>query len=87
MKGHHRRGARRHPRAHGPGIRDSAVFKYLRNALGLERWETGHREEERHRLTLEAFADVDAGHVIDHQAVQAWADGLGTRKSRPPPRR
>ena len=32
------------------------------------------REEERYRLTLEALADVDAGRVIDHRAVQAWAD-------------
>lgn len=45
------------------------------------------QEEERHRLTLEALADVDAGHVIDHQAVQAWAGSLGTRKPRPPPQR
>lgn len=34
------------------------------------------QEEERSRLTREALADVDAGHVIDHQAVQAWADSL-----------
>ena len=32
--------------------------------------------EERERLTHEALADVDAGRVIDHQAVQAWADSL-----------
>jgi len=63
------------------------------------RWEAGHNEAARavwaalyllvddHRLTLEAMAAVDAGHVIDHQAVQAWAQSLGTRKSRPPPRR
>lgn len=38
------------------------------------------QEEERHRLTLEALADVDAGHVIRHQAVQAWADSLSTKK-------
>jgi predicted transcriptional regulator len=44
------------------------------------------QEEERHRLTLEALADVDAGRVIDHQAVQAWADSLGTDKPLPPPR-
>jgi len=43
------------------------------------------QEEERHRLTLEALADVDAGRVIDHQAVQAWADSLGTDKPLPPP--
>lgn len=39
-----------------------------------------HTEEERRKLTLDAFEDVDAGHVIDHQAVQAWADSLGTKK-------
>ncbi|MGK2945945.1 MAG: CopG family ribbon-helix-helix protein [Desulfuromonadales bacterium] len=36
------------------------------------------QEEERSRLTREALADVDAGRVIDHQAVQAWADSLDT---------
>lgn len=36
------------------------------------------QEEERERLTQEALADVDAGLVVDHQAVQAWADSLGT---------
>ena len=45
------------------------------------------QEEERHRLTLEALADVDAGRVIDHQAVQAWADSLASKKPLPPPRR
>ena len=30
------------------------------------------QEEERSRLTREAMADVDAGRVIDDQAVQAW---------------
>jgi predicted transcriptional regulator len=45
------------------------------------------QEEERHRMTLEALADVDAGRVIDHQAVQAWADSLGSKKPLPPPRR
>jgi predicted transcriptional regulator len=38
------------------------------------------QEEERSRLTREALADVDAGHVIDHQEVQAWADSLDTDK-------
>lgn len=36
------------------------------------------QEEERRRLTLEALADVDTGHVIDHQAVQAWANSIDT---------
>jgi predicted transcriptional regulator len=44
------------------------------------------QEEERHKLTLEALADVDAGEVIDHQAVQAWADSLSARKPKPVPR-
>lgn len=44
------------------------------------------QEEERSRLTREALADVDAGQVIDHQAVQAWADSLGTEEPLPPPR-
>lgn len=44
------------------------------------------QEEERDRLTIEALADVDAGQVIDHQAVQAWADSLGTGDPLPVPR-
>jgi predicted transcriptional regulator len=44
------------------------------------------QEEERRRLTLEALAEVDAGQVIDHQAVQAWADSLGADKPWPLPR-
>ena len=36
------------------------------------------QEEERSRLTQEALIDVDAGNVIDHQSVQAWADSLDT---------
>lgn len=43
------------------------------------------QEEERSRLTREAMADVDAGRVIDHQAVQAWADSLGTTSPLPAP--
>jgi len=44
------------------------------------------QEEERDRLTREALADVDAGNVIDHQAVQAWADSLDTDQPLPVPR-
>jgi predicted transcriptional regulator len=43
-------------------------------------------EEERDRLTQEALADVDADRVIDHQAVQAWADSLDTDQPLPVPR-
>ncbi len=44
------------------------------------------QEEERSRLTREGLADVDAGHVIDHQAVQAWTDSLGSASPLPVPR-
>jgi predicted transcriptional regulator len=43
------------------------------------------QEEERRRLTLEAMTEVDVGRVIDHQAVKAWADSLGTDKPLPVP--
>ncbi|MFB9061596.1 MULTISPECIES: CopG family ribbon-helix-helix protein [Sphingobium] len=44
-----------------------------------------NQEEERHKMTLEALADVDAGRVIDHQNIQAWADSLATDSQRPTP--
>lgn len=44
------------------------------------------QEEERERLTREALADVDAGHVVDHDAVRAWADSLGSDDPLPLPR-
>jgi len=39
--------------------------------------------QERDRLTREALVDVDAGRVIDHQAVVTWADSLGKEGSSP----
>jgi len=44
------------------------------------------QEDKRDRLILEALADVDAGRVIDHEAVQAWADSLNTDEPLPVPR-
>lgn len=44
------------------------------------------QEEVRSRLTREALVDVDAGRVIDHQAVQAWADSLSSDTPLPVPR-
>jgi len=41
-------------------------------------------EEQRHRLTLEALADVDANRTLDHAEVEAWAEGL--RKPKRPRR-
>lgn len=39
---------------------------------------SGDIKEERSRLTHQALDDVDAGRVIDHLSVQAWADSLST---------
>ncbi|MGY6707891.1 MAG: CopG family ribbon-helix-helix protein [Rhizobiaceae bacterium] len=44
------------------------------------------QEEERRRLTLEALADVDAGHVIPHAEIQKWADSLGSDDPLAPPK-
>lgn len=44
------------------------------------------QEEERDRLTHEALTDVDVGLVIDHLAIEAWADSLGTDQPLPLPR-
>jgi predicted transcriptional regulator len=44
------------------------------------------QEEERDRLTREALADVDAGRTLDHRAVQAWAESLGSDDPLPVPR-
>lgn len=43
------------------------------------------QEEERHRLTLEGLADVDAGRLIDHELVEAWVSSLGTEAPLPAP--
>jgi Predicted transcriptional regulator len=43
-------------------------------------------EEERHKLTLDALADVDNDRVADHQSVQAWAESLGTESPKDIPR-
>ena len=44
------------------------------------------QEEKRHLMTVEAFADVDNGQVVDHAAVKAWADSLDTDQPLPVPR-
>jgi predicted transcriptional regulator len=48
-------------------------------------WAWVDQEEERHRMTLEALHDVDAGRVVDHRAVVAWAESLSTANPLPPP--
>jgi predicted transcriptional regulator len=42
-------------------------------------------EEERHQLTLEGLADVDAGRLIDDAEIEAWIKGLETDPSLPAP--
>jgi predicted transcriptional regulator len=42
-------------------------------------------EERRHQLTLEALEDIRAGRTVDHEAVKAWADSLGTDNKKPMP--
>ena len=44
------------------------------------------QEEERRRMTLEAMANVEAGQVIDHQTMQAWANSIDSDKPLPVPR-
>jgi predicted transcriptional regulator len=39
-------------------------------------------EEKRHRLTLEALQDVEAGRTVDHAEVEAWAKTVPNTKRR-----
>jgi hypothetical protein len=46
------------------------------------------REEERHRMTLDALADVDAKRTVEHAKIDAWASRLHkTEDGRRPGRR
>jgi predicted transcriptional regulator len=42
------------------------------------------REQKRHRLTMEALADVDAGRMLEHAEVEAWAAALPSEFTRAP---
>jgi predicted transcriptional regulator len=44
------------------------------------------REEWRDRLTREAMAELDAGHVVEGDVVSTWVDSLGTENPLPKPR-
>lgn len=37
-------------------------------------------EDKRHRLTLEALADVDAKRTVDHSEIEAWSAELARPK-------
>ncbi len=39
--------------------------------------------EERQRETLAALREVDAGRVVEHSEIDAWAAGLGRAKKAP----
>ena len=56
----------------------------MKHALAAWANQRVDQEEERHRMTLKALADVDAGRVIDCQSVQAWADSLSADRPLPP---
>lgn len=43
------------------------------------------QEEERYQLTLEALSDVNAGRLVQHQAMLSWAESLGTDDPLPLP--
>jgi len=40
------------------------------------------QEEVKHRLTLEGIADVEAGRLVDHSVVKAWAASLSKPKKK-----
>jgi predicted transcriptional regulator len=43
-------------------------------------------EDEKDALTLEALAEVDAGHFIEDDAVAAWIESLDSDHPQPPPK-
>jgi predicted transcriptional regulator len=45
-----------------------------------------NQEEARRAWTIEALADVDAGRVVDHHVMQAWALALDPMALEPPSR-
>ncbi len=45
-----------------------------------------YNEEEKHRLTLEGLADVDAGRTVSSEEVDTWLASLGTDNPLPRPR-
>lgn len=61
--------------------RDRSRGWILKQALTL--WVD--QEEQRHRMTLEALADVDAGKTMDHDAAENWIESLSSDKPLPLP--
>jgi len=44
------------------------------------------QEDEWDRMTREGLVDVDAGEIIEHDRVEAWAKSLGTDAPLPVPK-
>ena len=42
-------------------------------------------EDEKHRMIVEGLADIDAGRLVEHEAIVAWAESLGSDTPLPPP--
>lgn len=42
-------------------------------------------EEMQHKMILEGLADVEAGRLVSHEAMSAWARSLGTNNPLPLP--
>lgn len=64
--------------------RESAAEHQYRRAREVDARDPAEAERRR-RLTLEGLADVDAGRLIDDEAMKAWADSLGTGRELPIP--
>jgi predicted transcriptional regulator len=64
--------------------RETDAEKQRRFALEVDA-KNPARIERRRRLTLEGLADVDAGRMIDDEAMRAWADSLGEDSELPVP--
>ena len=64
--------------------RETAARRQRRLAHEADAGDTATAERRR-KLTLEGLADVDAGRLIDDEAMQAWADSLGTDRELPIP--
>jgi predicted transcriptional regulator len=68
-------------RASGPETEAKSQHRLAREADARN----PSRAEHRRRLTMQGLADVDADRLIDDEAMQAWADSLGTDQELPPP--
>lgn len=63
---------------HIPDRVDALVEHWRNEVSGTASEASGTRDTDQlYQLTQEALADVDAGHLLDHQTIQAWVDALG----------